>query len=388
MGFTPPTMAVRHRDADRKALPRHAREHNRSLIVRTLYQSGPQSRADLSRATGLAKVTVSELVLELVEAGFVRELGTRAAKGPGKPAVIVDLAWDAFLIAAVDLSEHDLVRGALMTMDTTLVDEILVYREGATGQEAIDILLSVVANLLEKADRPVLGIGIGTPGIVGPSGIVQYAPNLGWADVPLQSLIGDTFEVPTVVMNDANLAALGEQLYGEGASDFLLVKVGQGIGAGLILGGALVSGARQTVGEIGHLVVAADDEPLTEYSPEQILERWIAVPDLRARLRSENADEETVLREAGSRLGSALAPIVAMLDLNEVVLYGPEDLLDGPLSDEAMRVVEARTLPQTHQNLQIRLSAEGSRLVLLGCAAQVLSAFLGVVRGAAPNGKQ
>lgn len=385
MGFTPPKMAVRHTDADRKALPRHAREHNRSLIVRTLYQSGPQSRADLSRATGLAKVTVSELVLELLEAGFVRELGTRTAKGPGKPAVIVDLAWDAFLIVAVDLSEHDLVRGALMTMDTTLVDEILVHREGAIGQEAINILLSMVENLLGKADRPVLGIGIGTPGIVGPTGVVEYAPNLNWVDVPLQSLINDAFEVPTVVMNDANLAALGEQLYGEGANDFLLVKVGQGIGAGLILGGALVSGARQTVGEIGHLVVAADDEPLTEYSPEQILERWIAVPDLRARLKKADFDEETVLREAGARLGSALAPIVAMLDLNEVVLYGPEDLLDGALSDEAMRVVETRTLPQTHENLQIRLSAEGSRLVLLGCAAQVLSAFLGVVRSAAPS---
>lgn len=386
MGFTPPKMAVRH--ADRKALPRHAREHNRSLIVRTLYQSGPQSRADLSRATGLAKVTVSELVLELLEAGFLRELGPRAAKGPGKPAVIVDLAWDAFLVVAADLSEHDLIRGALMTMDANLVEEILIHRHGATGQEAVNLLMEVVQKLLEKADRPVLGIGIGTPGIVGPGGVVQYAPNLDWADVPLQSLVGDSFEVPTVVMNDANLAALGEQLYGAGSNDFLLVKVGQGIGAGLILGGALVSGARQTVGEIGHLVVAADGEPLTEYSPEQILERWIAVPDLRARLSEAGSDDETVLREAGARLGSALAPIVAMLDLNEVVLYGPEDLLDGPLSDEALRVVETRTLPQTHQNLQIRLSAEGSRLVLLGCAAQVLSAFLGVVRGAAPSSNQ
>lgn len=385
MVFTPPAMAVRQTNADRKALPRHAREHNRSLIVRTLYQSGPQSRADLARATGLAKVTVSELVSELLEAGFVRELGPRAAKGPGKPAVVLDLAWDAFLIVAVDLSEHDLIRGALMTMDTNLIEESLVHRKGAIGTDALDLLFEVIDHLLDKADRPVLGIGIGTPGIVDAAGVVQYARNLGWSDVPLQALIEEQFTVPTVVMNDANLAALGEQLYGEGANDFILVKVGQGIGAGLILGGALMRGARQTVGEIGHLVVTPSDEVRESYSPERILERWLAVPDLRARLEEPGRDRETVLREAGARLGSALAPIVSMIDLNEVVLYGPEDLLDGPLSDEAMAVIESRTLPQTHENLQIRLSAEGSRLVLLGCAAQVLSAFLGVVRNTSPQ---
>lgn len=385
MVFTPPAMAARQTNADRKALPRHAREHNRSLIVRTLYQSGPQSRADLSRATGLAKVTVSELVLELLEAGFVRELGPRAAKGPGKPAVILDLAWDAFLVVGIDLSEHDLIRGALMTMDTNLIEESLVYRNGATGSEAVDLLLEVIDQLLQKADRPVLGIGVGTPGIVDLSGVVQYARNLGWSDVPLKSLIEEQFSVPTVVLNDANLAALGEQLYGEGADDFVLVKVGQGIGAGLILGGALMRGARQTVGEIGHLVVTPDDGPIEAYSPDRILERWLAVPDLRARLEESGRERESVLREAGARLGSALAPIVAMIDLNEVVLYGPEDLLDGPLRDEAMAVIESRTLPQTHENLRVRLSTEGSRLVLLGCAAQVLSTFLGVVRNTAPQ---
>lgn len=385
MGMTPPDVAMRQRDANRKALPKHAREHNRSLIMRTLYQGGPQSRADLARATGLAKVTVSDLVMELLQAGLLQELGTRTTKGPGKPAVILDLAWDAFLIVAVDLSEHDVIRAALLTMDAQRVEEELIPWNSARGKKALKLVISSIRALLRRADRPVLGIGVGAPGIITEDGAVKYAPNLDWQDVPLQDIIEDAFDVPTRVVNDTNLAAVGEQLYGQGADDFLLIKVGQGIGAGLILGGELVTGARHTVGEIGHLIVEEDSPPGGEYSADHILERWLAVPDLRKRLEAPEGEAEDVLRASGRRLGSALVPIVSALDLTEVVLQGPEDLLDGPLSDEAMRIIRQRTLPQTHENLQIRLSSEGPRLVLLGCAAQVLSTFLGTTRGTQAN---
>lgn len=366
----------------KKALPSHARDHNRALVVRTIYTQGPQSRADLARETGLAKVTVSDVVAELIEADFLRELGTRPTKGPGKPGVILDLAWDAFLILAFDLSEHGVIRGALLTLDAVVAAEIVRDRSGATGDDALDLLMSTIRSLLEFADRPVLGIGVGTPGLVTKEGAVAFSANLGWKDVELRSLVEKQFDLPTIVMNDANLAAVGEQLYGDGANDLLLVKFGQGLGAGLILGGRLVRGSRNTVGEIGHLVVSEDAENVQSYDSSAVLEHWLAVPRLRENLtHSDPAEREERIRQSGRRLGSALAPLVSMLDLSEVVLYGPEDLLAGPLSEEAMEVIRQRTLPQTHQDLTIRLSPEGKRLVLLGCAAQVLSTFLGDTRG-------
>ncbi len=382
MTFQTPTITARPSASDRKALPHHAREHNRGLLVRTLYEGGPQSRADLARATGLAKVTVSDLVQDLLQAGFVRELGTRPTRGPGKPGVVLDLALDAFLVAALDLSEHDRVRGALVTMDATVVEEVIVERENAVGENALELVYSTLEDLIERADRPVFGVGIGTPGLIDDDGVITYAPNLGWTEIPLRSLVEERLGVPTVVMNDANLALLGEHLYGEGRDDLLLVKFGHGLGAGLMLGGNLIRGSRQAVGEIGHLISPNDTKPGQPYSADNVLERWLAVPELRRHLEdAPDSEKDAILRQAGRRLGEALAPIAAMLDLSEVVLYGPEDLLAGSLPEEAMEVVRECTLPQASQDLRIRLCGHDKQLVLLGCAAQVVTTFLGIARG-------
>ncbi len=379
------------RASNRKVLPRHARHHNRSLLLRTVYQKGPQSRADLSRATGLAKVTVSTLVSELLEAGYLREVGFRQAKGPGKPAMMIDLAWDSFNIVTLDLSGPRQFKGALMTLDAETLAEGSVPVEGVTGADATSLVLDLAAQLVQAAEKPILGIGVGTPGLVSPEGVVTVAPNLGWTDVDLRALLEDRFDIPTIVHNDANAAALGERLYGGAAENLLLVTIGYGIGSGLILGGQVIHGPRSAVGEIGHVMVGSVADSSGEYSREQVLENWASEPALRQRISDLGADEDTqtdalteaqqmVLAEAGARLGAALAPVVAALDLDEVVLNGAQDLLAGPLSEETLATIRRRTLPGTMEHLRIRMSEKGPDLVLLGCAAQVLSTFLGVNR--------
>src|SRR5699024_4343297 len=99
-----------------KVLPEHARSHNRSLVLQTLYLTDQLSRADIARETGLTRVSVSALVSELLDENLVVERGIREASRPGKPAMMLELNRSAYQIVSLDLSEHDQFTGALMDL--------------------------------------------------------------------------------------------------------------------------------------------------------------------------------------------------------------------------------------------------------------------------------
>lgn len=369
----------------KRALPRHAREHNRSLVTWLLYGSGPMSRAAIARKTGLAKVTVSELIAELIEAGYVEELGMQAAKGPGKPAILVDLARDAHRILAVDLSDHRHFRGALLDLDANLIERISVERNHEEGQEALDLAFELIARLISASRRPVLGIGIGTPGIVDAEGRVVVAQNLIFNNLQMRALIEERFGLPTVVGNDATMAAIGQQIYGESSDNFVLVTVGHGIGAGVIVDGRLVRGSSDSAGEIGIVVVGTEDGADAPYRWENTLEYWLTLPSLERRLKgADDSERIAVLKQAGERLGLALAPIVAALDISQVVLIGTPLEIGIPIAEQARLVVLRRVLPGTHQEFSVTVSERGYDLILLGCTAQVLRAVFGYVGSANP----
>lgn len=362
-----------------RALPSHAREHNRSLVVRVLYRGAPMSRADVARTTGLAKVTVSDLIQELMDAGYVEELGMQAMTGPGKPAILVDLARKSQLVVAVDLSDHHEFRGALMDLDAEIVHRVSIPRDGKTGEEAVDLLYSLIEQLLDAAEKPILGIGIGTPGIVNPDGIVVFSQNLDWDELPLQELVSDRFKLPVIVDNDANLAALGENLFGEASDNFLLLTVGHGIGAGIVLDGQLIRGTNDSSGEVGLVVVGTEQGLEAPYNTDYTLENWLSVPALERRWEGKDKSErKEVLHYAGQLLGITLAPLVAALDLSEIVLAGPQEAVNQELVDVTKEVITRRTLPGTCEDLDIRVSSLGENLVFLGCSASTLSKVLGV----------
>ncbi|MGH1548266.1 ROK family transcriptional regulator [Leifsonia poae] len=364
-----------------KVLPEHARGHNRSLVLQSLYRSGRVSRADLARTTGLTRVTISDLVGELIAEGLVVELGQRDDARPGKPAVLLDVNRGATQIIGVDLSEHAVFRGAVLDMDGRILSTVEVELAGSRGEEATAKVLTLVDRLVAATTAPVLGIGIGSPGIVDAEGTVAAAPNLGWVDEPLQRRVAERTGLPVFVANDANVAVLAEHGFADAQGDMMLVKVGHGVGSGLLVAGALVFGSRFAAGEIGQVMVGTDDGPEAPYDRERCLEAWLAVPRLESRVAASEAAGEPVapvLREAGQRLGVALAPIVGALNLSEVVLSGPEELIDGVLLDAVGETLRNRTMAGFHSGVAIRMTSLGRDIVLRGCVVMVLSAQLGV----------
>jgi predicted NBD/HSP70 family sugar kinase len=367
-----------------KVLPEHARSHNRALVLQTLYTTGAQSRADVARETGLTRVTVSDLVAGLIAEGLVVELGQREDARPGKPATLIDVDRAAFRIVGVDLSEHQRFLGAVIDLDGGIVVRAEVDRAGATGERAVALVIELVRELLQSTTIPVLGIGVGSPGVVDPLGVVRSAPNLGWSDVALQARLAEEFDLPVHVGNDANVAVLAEH-GSTHLDDLLLVKIGHGVGAGLIIGGRPVIGGGFAAGEIGHVVVGTDGGPRCACGKDGCLEAWLAVPRLTAQLDALDASapdaasaRDEILREAGRRLGIVLAPVVGALNLSEVVLSGPAELLDGALHEATVDTLRMRTMAEHNRDLRLRMTEQAEDVVLRGAAVMVLSGQLGV----------
>lgn len=365
-----------------KLRPEDARRHHRSLLLQLLFRYGPASRADLARSSGLTKVTVSDLVAELVGEGLVIEAEETVPGRIGKPPLLVSMAPASRSIVAVDLSTDGLVSGALVDLAGSVLTRRELPLDNRRGQDAVEVVHRLVRTLVDESTLPILGIGVGSPGVVDAGGTVLDAPNLGWRDTPLAADLRAAFDVPVFVANDANTAVLGEHTFGDtGDGGVMLLRIGTGVGAGLVLEGVLLHGHRSAAGEIGHVVVDPEGEDCA-CGRRGCLETVLSVPALRRRLaQGDPADAEAVLADVGQRLGAMLAPVVGTLNLHELVLSGPAELLDGPLLQETDRTIRERTMPVSGEALVIRtsdLGEDGGDVVLVGAAVLVLAGQLGV----------
>lgn len=372
-----------------KVLPEHARAHNRSMVLQHLFHSGPASRADLARSTGLTRVTVSDLVAALIAEGLAEELGFQATEGKvGKPATLVGMRTEDFHIVSLDLADDAWLRGAVLTLTGEVVARRSVALDGRTGEGALALLVSLATDLVASATRPVIGVGIGSPGVIDRAGVVVEAPNRDWYDLPLAELLTARLGVPVHVANDANTRALGEYTYGGADGDGLLVlTVGQGVGAGIVVDGMLVTGHGNAAGEVGHLTVV-DDRDRHDGAPAPLacacgrrgcLETVLSVPALRRLVAGlDPLASDAALSSVGRVLGMSLAPVVSALNLAEILLSGPPELLDGPLREAASSTIRERTMPVIGEQLTVRMATLGEDAALSGAAVLVLSGQLGI----------
>ena len=296
-----------------KSLPEHARSHNRSLVLQTLYRSGSISRADLARATGLTRVTISDLVADLIGDDLIVELGQREDARPGKPATLLDINRTGFQILGLDLSDHAKFRGGVLDLDGEILERREVGLENASGAGRRSTRSSPSpASSSPPPTAPILGIGVGSPGVVDLGGTVLSAPNLGWKDLPLQALLEKATGLPVLVANDANAAVLAEHSFGGALSDTMLVAIGHGVGAGLLLGGTPLFGNRFAAGEIGHVVVGTDGGALCACGKVGCLETWLAIPRLTANLEAHRRPRRARAHPAPRRRASRHPPLTSL----------------------------------------------------------------------------
>jgi glucokinase len=237
---------------------------NRAAIFETIRRQGAISRAEIARTLHLNPSTVSRLVEELIALGLISEgigRGCSTRRG-GRRSIALEINPCAGYLVGVDLGGTSMVGGL-----ANLKGEVIERRSspsksasGEDGQESLHRLIGLTQELIDACPDPsrIWGLGIGAPSVtLSPEGIVTWAPALGWRDLPLKSLMEEALGRPVFVENDVNLAALGEHRCGagQGMKDLVVIFIGTGIGAGIVLDGQLYRGADHAAGEVGYMVV-------------------------------------------------------------------------------------------------------------------------------------
>lgn len=231
---------------------------NRSLILDLIRREGPISRAELARRTEVSLSTVMRVTDELCDERLVIDAGNAQSTG-GRPGSLVDFNRSGFGVVSIDLGGTK-IYGAVTDLGGVIQFERSLPSHGMDSIEALSLLIEDLLKAPRPDGQEIMGIGVGAPGVTLPEGIVTLAPGLGWKDMPLKDILSERFNVPVFVENDVNLAALGESGYGvgQGVMNFISIFVGTGIGAGIIIDGALYRGHNFSAGEIGYLVPSTD----------------------------------------------------------------------------------------------------------------------------------
>lgn len=396
------------RTQPRKATQQQTKAYNSQLVLKTIYDNGLISRADVARATNLTRTSVSDLVTEFQDQGLVQEVG-QGQSDRGRAPILLGVVPDARHVIAVDLA-NDEFRGAVVNLRNEILYATAVPLKSPGGDDALQLVYELVDRLLAWTQRPVLGIGIGTPGLVdSPNGVVVRAVNLEWRNLPLGKLLQERYKASVYVANDSQVAALAIYMAenGGGGQSMVVIKVGHGISAGIVLDGYLFHGAGGGAGEIGHVTVVEDGVRCrcgnfgcleTVVSDRAISQRAqeLARSDPGSLLNVSGADGaitfETVVRavqagdpaalqivrETGRYLGIAAANLVGVLAVRRILVLGGVTQFGPSLRDAIQHEMEKRALPALAQETGIEFAEDNPNIVILGASALLLTGELGL----------
>lgn len=381
---------------------------NESVILNVIRKMGPISRADIAKETNLTPPTVTNIVNKLIEDNIVFEYRIGESSG-GRPPVLIKLNPDFMTIIVVHVSTNNLIEYTLDAELKTKSKE--THRiKGLKKEEVMDLLISVLEKTIKNNSINISGIGIVVRGPVKTKeGISVFAPNIGWRNVPLKSIIEEKFRIPTYIINDVRAMALGEFHIGTGkdVDNMIFLKVGYGIGAAILINGKIYGGVSDSAGEIGHttidiagpqcscgnygcfealasekalvslvvksikegnnsIVYEMSDGILDNVTPEMIYE----AANLKDNL-SLNA-----LKTVGRYLGVGIANTINTFNPELIVIGGGIVQARGFIEDVIKETVEKRTFENSYSQCCIAFAELGDDATLIGAANMVMDEVL------------
>lgn len=366
------------------------------------------SRAEIAQALGVSRSTASVIVDELIRIGLVFERGAGVSRGGRRP-IVLEINPEAGRVVGVDIGATHLV-----TIVADLRGRVLAEAESASDiARGTEATLAQVYALLETALQhagcswaSIRAVGVGVPGpVITAQGVVSSPPIMpGWDRFPIRQRLAEHWRKPVTLDNDADLGALGEWSFGAGREESCLVyiKIGTGIGCGILLEGQIYHGVLGTAGEIGHVTISEDGPPCTcgnygcleamaggraiaqraqlaiKAGQRTLLRNGKPLEALTAKDVAEAAQKgdvvsQQLLSDAGRHIGSALASLINLLNPGLVLIGGGVAEAGVYLLDPIHEAVRQRSLRASLQATRIEVAALGRRATPLGAVSLAIT---------------
>lgn len=369
---------------------------NRSAVLEIIRRESPISRTLIAERLQVSLPTVMRIIDELVDEGLVRPHSEKQWSG-GRRRSLVEFNAEGQLVIGVDMGGTHIF-GGVADLAGHILCESEISRLGTTGEATYACLIELLENLLadpKVAGRNMRGIAVGVPGVtLHKEGVVVWAPSMEWRDYPLKQKLADHFHLPIIVDNDVNLAALGELWFGAGQNtrNMVLVTIGAGVGAGVVIDGALYRGSDEASGEIGYLMPGREflnqrfdsfgaleqlvsgtgiaqraRQVLAGKFPEEELEKLTAEDVFDAARRGESWAKE-IINDVVDYLSVAIASINTYFNPDKIILSGgvvrSADLLVEPIARRLEGILPF--------GLRLGLSTLNRRAAVMGAITIVL----------------
>jgi len=379
--------------------PEMAREINRSLILNILREQDLLSRADITRALDLSKVTVSTIVSNLIQDELVEERGAGdSLESGGRKPIMLSLNSSKKYVIGVDIGTTST---AAATADLK-GKHLQVTRRQIGDNLSVDRVLTQVQELIEQAihkskiDRAhILALGVSAAGIVNSvKGYIHFSPDFGWKDVDIKSLLEKKTGFPVVVDNCTRTMTLGEQWYGRirDARNVLYVNVGYGIGSALILNKHIYSNhsefghsfiTKQKIrchcGKYGCLEAVASGNAIESQANELLgdkVDKRITAKMLATIARDGDRTARGIFQNAGRYLGRAISIATNLFNPNTIVIGGGVALAGELLLDPLVQEFDKQTMDIIRKDTRIELSSLGIDAGVSGAVALALNHFV------------
>jgi len=384
------------------------KSQNKSAILNVVRQHGLISRAEIAKLTKLTPPTVTNLVGELIDTKLVVETDLGESTGGRKP-ILLSINSTAFHVVGVYAGPKK-VKAVAATLDGQVITQVEAkYVDNPTGDQFLKALEEVIRQVIKETNTKkgsILGIGVGMHGLVdSEQGISIFAPHLNLRDIPIKAYLKEQFDLPVEVENDIRAQAIGESWFGLGKDipNFILFRVGTGVGAGIIIDHQLYRGTSYTAGEIGHTTIdingpkcscgnygcletlvggtalARRAQQAIRFGKKSILEEMVhgnlELIDGKILFSAAKQNDQVamdVLEDTGRYLGIGIANLINTLNPSLIILsggvFGVADFIMSSLS----LTVEKRALAKPAQAVSIVISKLGENAIAIGAFTLLL----------------
>lgn len=363
------------------------------------------SRNEIIEKTSLKKATVANLVKELIEEQFIVEAGMDVSTG-GRRSKLLKLNGKAGYALGIDIGVNYL-RGIITDLNGVIVfdnnEEILDTTFTSYFRKIVTLIQLLELNV-PASPYKIIGLGIAVPGIIDTEGLIIKAPNLGWQQIDLITMLKDHVNYPIYISNEANAGGFAEFsfIHNHQHQNLLFVSIGFGIGVGIFVNGELYHGELGFSGESGHMIIQVNGKKCrcgrngcweayaSEYALLQEAEAALTIPDLTLEkliaLSAKEKDIQNIFTDIGHYIGIGLVNLIYTFNPSKIIIGNRITLLQDQIKQSMIDITTEQSSAPFVNKTEIEFSTLQDKAIVLGAASIVINHFIQPSIGGAKNG--